>query len=122
MSRDSLVRALWPGLMVPPYTMMEGRFTRAIAMTVPGMFLSQPGSEMLASYLQGKVHMSLVGALLERCCMGKCRLERGVDITLQAVEVTMPSHFRRFSQSEQRKVALHLLSGCCNGQIHKLAH
>ena len=31
-------RALNPGLMVPPYTMMDGRFRRAMAMTVPGMF------------------------------------------------------------------------------------
>jgi hypothetical protein len=42
--------ALCPGLMVPPYTMMEGRLSRAIAMTLPGMFLSQPGSDTLASY------------------------------------------------------------------------
>lgn len=39
-----------PGLMVPPYTMREGRFRRPMAMSVPGMFLSQPGRLMLASY------------------------------------------------------------------------
>jgi hypothetical protein len=41
---------LLPGRMVPPYTMSEGLFRRAMAMTTPGMFLSHPGSEMLASY------------------------------------------------------------------------
>ena len=39
-----------PGLMVPPYTMSAGRLRRPMAMRAPGMFLSQPGSEMLASY------------------------------------------------------------------------
>jgi hypothetical protein len=39
-----------PGRIVPPYTISEGLFIRPIAMSVPGMFLSQPGSAMLASY------------------------------------------------------------------------
>jgi hypothetical protein len=42
---------LCPGLMVPPYTMMEGRLRRAMAITLPGMFLSHPGRDTLASYL-----------------------------------------------------------------------
>ena len=37
--------------MVPPYTMMAGRFKRPMAIITPGMFLSQPGREMLPSYL-----------------------------------------------------------------------
>ena len=41
---------LYPGLMVPPYTIRAGLFRRAIAMTTPGIFLSHPGSEMFASY------------------------------------------------------------------------
>jgi hypothetical protein len=32
--------------------MMLGRFKRAMAITLPGMFLSQPGRLTLASYLQ----------------------------------------------------------------------
>ena len=38
--------------MVPPYTITLGRFTRPIAITVPGMFLSHPGMLMFASYLR----------------------------------------------------------------------
>ena len=45
-----LVMLLYPGLMVPPYTIRAGLFRRAIAMTTPGMFLSHPGSEIFASY------------------------------------------------------------------------
>lgn len=41
---------LYPGLMVPPYTIRAGLFRRAIAITTPGIFLSHPGSEMFASY------------------------------------------------------------------------
>ena len=37
--------------MVPPYTMMAGRFKRPMAIITPGIFLSQPGREMLPSYL-----------------------------------------------------------------------
>ena len=33
----------WPGLIVPPYTMIDGRFNLPIAIIEPGIFLSQPG-------------------------------------------------------------------------------
>ncbi|MGC4111347.1 MAG: hypothetical protein QM747_13175 [Nocardioides sp.] len=35
-------RRFEPGRMVPPYTNTAGRFSRAMAMAQPGMFLSQP--------------------------------------------------------------------------------
>lgn len=52
MSSGSPVSELYPGRMVPPYTISAGRLRRAIAIRHPGMFLSQPGSDTLASYLQ----------------------------------------------------------------------
>ena len=51
--------------MVPPYTMSEGLLRRAIAITVPGMFLSHPGSEMLASYHCG-AHVLNISHTTER--------------------------------------------------------
>ena len=39
-----------PALIVPPYTMIAGRFKRPIAIKQPGMFLSQPGIATKASY------------------------------------------------------------------------
>ncbi len=35
--------------MVPPYIIIDGRFKRSIAITAPGMFLSQPTTETKAS-------------------------------------------------------------------------
>ena len=49
MSSFSVMSGRQPARIVPPYTITAGRLTRAIAITQPGMFLSQPGMEMLAS-------------------------------------------------------------------------
>lgn len=57
MSSGSPVRALYPGRIVPPYTISAGRLRRAIAMRQPGMFLSQPGSDTFASYLPAQVRL-----------------------------------------------------------------
>ena len=46
--------------------MMEGRFSRAIAITQPGMFLSQPGKEMLASYHWADITVSIESAMISR--------------------------------------------------------
>eukprot|EP00287_Rhodomonas_sp_CCMP768_P028778 CAMPEP_0202838398 /NCGR_PEP_ID=MMETSP1389-20130828/49232_1 /ASSEMBLY_ACC=CAM_ASM_000865 /TAXON_ID=302021 /ORGANISM="Rhodomonas sp., Strain CCMP768" /LENGTH=78 /DNA_ID=CAMNT_0049514671 /DNA_START=28 /DNA_END=261 /DNA_ORIENTATION=- len=48
--------------------MMEGRFTRAMAITVPGMFLSQPGSAMLPSYHWPPITVSIESAIRSRDC------------------------------------------------------
>lgn len=48
--------------------MIEGRLTRAMAMIVPGMFLSQPGSEMLASYHWAPITVSMLSAIKSRDC------------------------------------------------------
>lgn len=57
---------LQPGLMVPPYTMMEGRLNLAMAITTPGMFLSHPGREMLASYHWPHITVSMLSAMMSR--------------------------------------------------------
>ena len=49
MSSFSSIFGRQPARIVPPYTITLGRLKRAIAMMQPGMFLSQPGIEMLAS-------------------------------------------------------------------------
>lgn len=48
-SNLSSLPGLQPARMVPPYTMIDGRLTRAMAMMQPGMFLSHPGMDRLAS-------------------------------------------------------------------------
>jgi hypothetical protein len=57
---------LRPGRIVPPYTMIDGRFTRPIAITQPGMFLSQPGIEMFASYHCAPITVSIESAIRSR--------------------------------------------------------
>ena len=46
--------------------MIVGRFRRAAAMIVPGMFLSQPGSETLASYHWARMTVSIESAMMSR--------------------------------------------------------
>ena len=46
---EMMSRRFAPGLIVPPYTNTDGLFSRAIAMTQPGMFLSQPPIEIRPS-------------------------------------------------------------------------
>mmetsp|Transcript_33778 Transcript_33778/g.58381 ORF Transcript_33778/g.58381 Transcript_33778/m.58381 type:complete len:239 (+) Transcript_33778:1118-1834(+) len=58
--------SLQPARIVPPYTMMAGRFRRAIAMRQPGMFLSQPGSAMQASYHCAPITVSMESAIRSR--------------------------------------------------------
>ena len=55
-----------PARMVPPYTIREGRFRRAAAMIVPGMFLSQPGRDTLASYHCAPMTVSMESAIRSR--------------------------------------------------------
>ena len=40
----------FPEWIVPPYTIIDGRFTRPIAITEPGIFLSQPTTAIIESY------------------------------------------------------------------------
>ena len=49
MSSFSSLLGRQPARIVPPYTITDGRLTRAIAITHPGMFLSQPGMDRFAS-------------------------------------------------------------------------
>jgi hypothetical protein len=49
MSSFSSLPERHPARIVPPYTITDGRLNRAMAMMHPGIFLSQPGTEMLAS-------------------------------------------------------------------------
>ena len=81
MSRGSPLPAM-PGLIVPPYTMRPGRFRRPIAMMQPGMFLSQPGSEMLASYHWPPITVSMESAIRSRDCR---------DMDMPGVPMEMPS-------------------------------
>jgi hypothetical protein len=48
--------------------MSDGRFTRPMAIRQPGMFLSQPGSEMLASYHWAHITVSIESAIRSRDC------------------------------------------------------
>jgi len=50
--------------MVPPYTMMDGRFSLPMAIRVPGMFLSQPGMDTLASYHCALMTVSMESAMM----------------------------------------------------------
>jgi hypothetical protein len=59
-------------------TIMEGRLMRAIAIKHPGMFLSQPGSEMLASYHCALITVSMLSAMISLYeCVYVCGGERG---------------------------------------------
>ncbi|GAK51090.1 hypothetical protein U14_02332 [Candidatus Moduliflexus flocculans] len=62
--------------------MMLGRFSRAIAITLPGMFLSQPGSEILASYHCARITVSIESAIISR---------DGSDDFIPSVPIEMPS-------------------------------
>ena len=55
-----------PARIVPPYTISDGRFSRAIAMTDPGMFLSQPGTVTSASYHCAPITVSIESAIRSR--------------------------------------------------------
>ena len=55
-----------PGLIVPPYTINAGRFSRAIAITQPGMFLSHPGIATSASYHCAAMIVSMQSAIRSR--------------------------------------------------------
>src|SRR3569833_260081 len=48
--------------------MMLGLFTRPMAITTPGMFLSHPGMEMLASYHWPFMTVSMLSAMISRLC------------------------------------------------------
>src|ERR1700761_4670613 len=48
--------------------MSDGRFRRPIAIRQPGMFLSQPGIEMLASYHWADITVSMLSAIMSRDC------------------------------------------------------
>src|SRR5690606_16018698 len=51
--------------------MMLGRLKRAMAMSAPGMFLSQPTTEMLASYHMALATVSMESAIRSRDCREK---------------------------------------------------
>lgn len=57
-----------PGLIVPPYTMIDGRLRRDIAIRAPGMFLSQPGIVMRPSYHCADITVSIESAIRSRDC------------------------------------------------------
>ncbi len=57
-------RSLYPTAIVPPYIMIEGLLCRAMAMTHPGMFLSQPGRAMQASWCCAHVTVSMLSAMI----------------------------------------------------------
>ena len=89
-SRPSIL--LHPGLMVPPYTMMDGLLNLAMARMTPGMFLSHPGREMLASYHWPHITVSMLSAMMSRegrlwlrgqahWLRGAASKETGVDCT-----------------------------------------
>ena len=48
--------------------MSDGRLSRPIAMTQPGMFLSQPGIDTLASYHWLDMTVSIESAMRSRDC------------------------------------------------------
>ncbi|KAG9792242.1 hypothetical protein KCU88_g816, partial [Aureobasidium melanogenum] len=48
--------------------MIDGRLTRPMAISTPGMFLSQPGIEMLASYHWPCITVSIESAIISRDC------------------------------------------------------
>mmetsp|Transcript_11041 Transcript_11041/g.20034 ORF Transcript_11041/g.20034 Transcript_11041/m.20034 type:complete len:390 (+) Transcript_11041:309-1478(+) len=55
-----------PEAMVPPYIINEGLLTRIMAMTHPGMFLSQPGMVTKASYHCAPITVSMLSAMISR--------------------------------------------------------
>src|SRR2546421_1842840 len=62
--------------------MIDGRLTRPMAMSTPGMFLSQPGSEMFASYHWPCMTVSIESAMISL----DCKLYR-----IPVVPIEMPS-------------------------------
>ena len=64
---QSLCDSGWmPGRIVPPYTNTEGRFSRAMAMMQPGMFLSQPPMPTNASKPSAPQTVSIESAMTSR--------------------------------------------------------
>ena len=55
-----------PGAIVPPYTITPGRSSRAIAISEPGMFLSQPGTVTTPSYHCADTTVSMESAMRSR--------------------------------------------------------
>ena len=55
-----------PGLIVPPYTKIDGMFMRAMASMAPGMFLSQPPIARSASMLWPLQAVSIESAITSR--------------------------------------------------------
>mmetsp|Transcript_120670 Transcript_120670/g.341211 ORF Transcript_120670/g.341211 Transcript_120670/m.341211 type:complete len:360 (-) Transcript_120670:340-1419(-) len=71
-----------PVAMVPPYSISEGLLTRSIAMTQPGMFLSQPGIVTSASYHCAPMTVSILSAMISR---------EGSEYVMPFVPMDMPS-------------------------------
>jgi hypothetical protein len=57
-----------PGLIVPPYTISPGRLSRPSAISVPGMFLSQPGMTTIPSSQWPPAAVSTESAMRSRDC------------------------------------------------------
>ena len=55
-----------PALIVPPYTISDGRFTRAMPITTPGMFLSHPATVTAPSYHCAERTVSTLSAINSR--------------------------------------------------------
>jgi hypothetical protein len=71
MSRAAPVDGCVPARMVPPYTMILGRFKRPMAMMQPGMFLSHPGRAIKPSYHCAPMVVSIESAIKSRDCKEK---------------------------------------------------
>ncbi len=56
----------FPARIVPPYTMIPGRFSLPIAIITPGMFLSHPGNAMRPSYQCAHTVVSMESAMRSR--------------------------------------------------------
>ena len=72
----------WPGRMLPPYTNTLGMFRRAMAMTQPGMFLSQPPTVTSPSIRCPKATVSMESAMTSRLTS---------DAFMPSVPMLMPS-------------------------------
>ena len=74
--------ATQPEAMVPPYTMILGRLRRNMAITEPGMFLSQPTTATMPSYDIPPITVSIESAI---------KSLEGNEKRIPGVPIDMPS-------------------------------
>ena len=102
-----------PGKIVPPYTNTAGRFSRAIAIIAPGMFLSQPPMATKPSMPSQPTTVSMESAMTSRETSEYFMPSEPMEMPSETVMVLKmmalpPASLAPFSASQRQLVNVHV--------------